>query len=343
MDAGQSGSLTEFKGVLYAGTLSTTMFVPVNSAVYQSKDGKHWKKVSQDGFGDPVHNTTIGEMVVFRDRLYVGTGDMGGTAIAQLWRTGNGVTWEAVDTVGFGDLGNFFLSSLTVYRGTLYGVAWNSGKGIQIYRSPTGNPGSWTKATTIFDDPANAGQWHTGFITYNDMLYMAVEGSAGVGVYRSRDGSTWTAVTPGGFGGSPLDGTGSFAIYKDQLYFSASNWATAGTIWRTLDGKNWSNVIDGGFGDANNWKVEALISYAGDLYATTTNWVTGSEVWRTGDGQTWEQVNQDGFTGSCSPWTPEPCNWGGFNGSSAFVFKQGLYVGTWNPFGGEIWKLEPGH
>lgn len=101
-----------------------------------------WKKVSLDGFGDPVHNTTIYAMVVFREKLYGGTGDLGGNGTSQLWRTSNGVKWEAVDTGGFSDPSNYIFANLTVYRGMLYGVVKNAGVGVQLYRSATGNPGS---------------------------------------------------------------------------------------------------------------------------------------------------------------------------------------------------------
>jgi hypothetical protein len=146
---------------------------------------------------------------------------------------------------------------------------------------------------------------NTGFITYDDRLYLAVEGQ-GTGVYRSKDGSKWEAVSPAGLWG----GTGGFAIYKDQLYLGVGT-STGGGIWRTRDGKNWSRVMEGGFGDANNWKVETLVTYAGDLYAIVSNMGTGVEVWGTNGGEKWEQVNLDGFTGSCFPnGFPGPCNWG---------------------------------
>ncbi len=337
--------LASFNGNLYAGTTrwADVDVVNINSAVYQSKDGKNWKKVSPDGFGDPIHNTTIYGMVVFRDKLYVGTGDyFGGEdpshGTSQLWRTSNGVNWEAVDTSGFGDPNNFFFSNLTVYRGMLYGAVVNAGMGVQLYHSATGNPGSWKKVTTVFDDPKYVNQHPTGFITFNEMLYLAVE-NAGVGLWRSKDGMTWTPVTTDGFGDAGNSGTGGFAIYKDQLYWGTGNGA-GGQIWRTWDGKNWSKVMDSGFGDANNFKIESLMPYAGDLYAITSNFMTGVEAWRTNNGKKWEQVNQDGFRPGCTIGDGEDCNWGIHNGTSTLVFNNSLFAGTWNSYGGEIWKLE---
>ena len=339
-------AVVEFHGALYAGTTfwAPATDVPTNSAVYQSRDGKNWKKVSADGFGDPLHNTTIYKLIVFGDKLYAGTGDTAGSGTAQLWRTGNGVDWEAVNTDGFGDpVHNTLVEQLTVYRGMLYAAVNNSGMGVQLYRSATGNPKSWKKVTTVFDDPAFAKQGTTGFITFNETLYLSVEGAA-AGLWRSKDGSAWTAVTADGFGDTGNASPGGFGIYKDQLYWGTGNWdGTGAQIWRTRDGKNWSKVMDGGFGDANNMKVEALVPYAGDLYAITTNLTTGAEVWRTGDGKKWEQVNQDGFKPGCAIDDGEHCNWSTHNGTATLVFNNSLLVGTWNPSGGEIWKLEAEH
>jgi hypothetical protein len=337
-------ALTEFNGEIYAATMSEAgyMDVTVNSAIYKSRDGRHWQKVSQDGMGDPVNNTSLFTLATFQGKLYVGTGKMEGGGIAQIWRTSNGKKWEAVDTAGLGDSANYLIGSLAVFQGRLYAATWNSGKGVQLYRSATGNPGSWKKATSLFDDAGFAANGTTGFITYNNQFYMAVEGP-GEGIYRSKDGSAWSAVTPAGFGDPAVDGSGSFAIFNKQLYFGSGNFVTGGKIWRTQDGKNWSNVMAGGFGDANNYKVESLVAFNDGLFAFTSNWTTGVEAWRSGDGSHWEQVNQDAFNVSCTPFDLVTCNWGISNGKTALVFQETLYIGTWNPQGGEILTLDADH
>jgi hypothetical protein len=129
-------AMTEFKGELYAGTMSAISAVPVNSAVYRSKDGMNWKKVSQDGFGDPLHNTTIGAMIAFKDKLYVGTGDWFRNGVAQLWRTRDGATWEPIDTAGFGDSNNFVLSGLTTYRGSCMLLPGIRRRGFRSFAAP---------------------------------------------------------------------------------------------------------------------------------------------------------------------------------------------------------------
>jgi len=37
------------------------------------------------------------------------------------------------------------------------------------------------------------------------------------------------------------------------------------------------------------------------------------------------------------------CNWGTPNDFATTLFKGDLYVGNWNPFSGEIWKMDGRH
>lgn len=48
----------------------------------------------------------------------------------------------------------------------------------------------------------------------------------------------------------------------------------------------------------------------------------GMEVWRTINGTSWQQVNPNGF-GDSNNWWP-------YWDNSVAVFKDSLYVGTWN-------------
>ncbi len=353
-------ALQEFKGRLFAATTMNNPSLPA-TAVYEWVDGKVWKQVSPDGFGNPINNQAVWGMVVFHDYLYAGTGwgydwanNSGAGIVSQIWRTKNGTKWEPVDTNGFGDPGNNLVDKLTIFQGKIYAATFQydytapdgtivKPKGVQIYRSSSGDPGTWQKVTTVFDDPQYAYQDPAGFMEFHGMLYLAVESPAEL--WRSADGKHWEPVTKDGFGSAAPDQTtaaGGLGIYKGQLYWGTSD-GLSGQIWRSDDGKNWKNVMKGGFGDANNWKVESLTVYAGDFYAATTNWTTGVEVWKSSDGKHWDPVNQPNFSGTCaldqSTWTGN-CNWGTLNDSGTLVFKDHLIVGAWNQAGGQIWRME---
>lgn len=75
-----------------------------------------------------------------------------------------------------------------------------------------------------------------------------------------------------------------------------------------------------------------LFVFDGELYAVTANDVTGIEVWRSGDSTTWAQVSPDGF-GDSNNYTPL---WN----SGVAVFRNRLYIGTWNSANdGEVWMM----
>jgi hypothetical protein len=355
-------ALAQFKGSLYAATTQTDVTQSV-IAVYRQTDDKRWQKVSPDGFGNPLNNQAVWNMVVFKDKLYVGTGwgfnwqtnDSNGF-VSQIWRTSNGTTWEAVDTTGFGNPNNYLADKFTIYKGNIYvgidqqdinttGGGIVPSVGVQLYRSASGNPGTWTKVTNIFDSPKYGYQDSTGFISYKGMLYWAVESPAGL--WRSENGTDWTPVTQDAFGNAnPLKtGAGGLVIYKGQLYWGLNTKTAQGQIWRSDDGLHWISVMQGGFGNPNNLKVEALITYEGDLFAVADNFKDGISVWKSVDGNHWQQVNQNGFNGVCTldPNRNGNCNMTTLNGSATVIFNDHLYIGAWNPAGGQIWRMNGGN
>jgi hypothetical protein len=164
-------------------------------------------------------------------------------------------------------------------------------------------------------------------------LYAAIEPAGGFGgtiqVWRSANGSDWTAVTLDGFGDESNASTGGFAQFRGYLYLGTRNETTGGQIWRTQDGLNWELVVSDGFGDTSNIKVESLLVHEGYLYAATFNWL-GLQIWRSAEGTSWEQVVADGFGDSNNNATL-------WNNATA-VYKANILIGTWSTAtGGELW------
>ena len=90
-------ALAVFNGYLYTGTTYWSSLVSNVTAIYRSKDGRTWQKVSLDGFGTG-NNNVIDNLEVFRDQLYVATGGWNPGDVAQLWRSSNGTDWKPVET-----------------------------------------------------------------------------------------------------------------------------------------------------------------------------------------------------------------------------------------------------
>ena len=60
---------------------------------WRSPDGTHWTQINPDGFGDSSNSSTLWSsgLAVFRDGLFVGTGNTDGNGTGKVWRLLNAV------------------------------------------------------------------------------------------------------------------------------------------------------------------------------------------------------------------------------------------------------------
>jgi hypothetical protein len=232
---------------------------------------------------------------------------------------------------GFNDTSNIAITNFASFKGMLYAGTGQTDSSAQIWRSKTGNPGSWAQVAP--DGSGLAGNV-TSLVAYKGFLYAAVEPADGVGtpihIWRSSNGSDWVTVTSDGFGDPQNQSTGGFAQFQGYLYLGTRNESTGGQIWRTKDGWQWESVVSDGFGDPANIKVEALLAHEGNLWAVTFNEQTGLQVWRSTDGTSWELDSANGFG--------HPNNSSSLWNNAILEYRGRILVGTWNNFdGGELW------
>ena len=309
-----------------------------------------WEQVNEDGFGD-VHNIGTWPWVVFGDYVYVGTesyweteGGESHSTGGQLWRGSEDNDWEQVNEDGFGNVNNSMIWPGTVFGGYLYVGAENNlgDEGGGIWRSQTGDPGSWEQVVTNgFGDATNA--WVIPWVVFDGYLYAGTskerttEGSCEV--WRSPDGITWQQVNTDGFGDANNSEEPIYmSVFGDYFYIGTYNSSTGGEIWRTkgLGGPpftDWEQANTDGFGDPNNnTSLGTGVVFKDNLYVGTSNNTTGGQIWRSPDGTTWQQVNTSGF--------------GNPNNSECFpsaALNGYLYAGTWNEqVGGQVWRSQDG-
>jgi len=306
------------------------------ASIWRTVDGTSWTQVTSPGFDNAygANNPIVFDMVSFNDRLYAGTGNWESTPTAgQIWRSANGTDWSRVAANGLGNPNNAGFTTFTSFNGMLYAAALNHINGAEIWRSSTGNNGSWKRVASQGFGGGSAYFIITSLTTFNGQLYASVEATLGTGaqVWRSSNGTKWTLVSGNGFGNPNNFQTGSSVVYRGQLYVTTRNDVTGAQLWRSSNGTTWRQVVGNGFGDINNIKIESLATYAGALYAAANNPVRGVELWRSTNGVDWTQINTDGFGDSgifSSLW------------SNGTVIFQGKYlIGSSGPFGGVIWQL----
>ncbi len=306
--------------------------VKLGGKIIRSPDGANWEAVTPAGFG--FNNIGSWDMKAFGDELYVSLFALFPEEPGVIMRSADGIHWEAVSNSWEGGLIRV-PDKVGVFKGMIYISAfkepfWGGSYGpAELWRSPTGDPGTWEKVREFGD-----ATWHTnGLDIYKGMLYMSVQDDSGpITIWRSPDGLNWQEVVSDGFQNiSPYEGVkngGDFAIHQDWLYFS-----NGPDILRTKNGTDWEMVMEGGFGNPGNFQIYAMGSYLGSLYAVANN-LGGVEAWMSpsGDPGTWVQISESAF-GSSETW---------FNqlAYEATVFKGDLYVGTDSyDWLGMLWKL----
>jgi len=319
-------SLQVFKGELYAA--SSNWNSQSDTALYHSTDGAHWNKI--DSLSVECAWFHFG---TFKDMLYAG----GGCSLGILWRSSDGKNWEVISPDGFGDPTNQVVGLLYEFNGMLYASTYNGTSGAQIWRSSSGDPGTWNK---VFSNENPIVMSVNSFYSFGGKLYATfgvLHETAMIQVWRSEDGVKWEEVD-NGFdqitNGINLWGTSNMIDFKGVLYLGTSGGMNGGQLYRLENGASWIKVFDDGMGDADNFGVESLIIFNSDLYMVLDN-EAGITVWRSSDAQKWDQVSEPGFGDPSNNQQTQ-------GGTSVTIFNNQLYIGT-DPFAdengtGQIWR-----
>ncbi len=301
--------LEPFNGALYAATWGTAQ-------VWRTENGNSWTQLLTNW---SVSNTDVIDMIDFSGHLYMGTSNAAG---GELWRT-NGVTWEQVVSAGFGSSTNTSLKNLAVFSHTLYVATDNSSGEHQVWRSASGDAGSWSK---VADNLGGYGVMQV----YKNQLYLGMGGDIAA-LWRTGDGLTWTSVFTDGLGEeNPY--VASMAEFDGYLYIGMANGGTGGQLWRSANGQQWTPVFKNGLGNPDNIRLYGLIATNEHLYAVFSNLVTGAEVWRMGTDGIWLPVALGG-------WRDGGNGFADYFNKGAALHNFDMLIATFNESGGEIWRL----
>ena len=242
---GRGVLLARSRPVSATGPIVCTDWAQVNDGAFGMGTGGDSSYASEEGF----------EVLVFGDRLYVGM-EADNVYGARLWRTKAGVTspagqadWEEViaDAAGkpFGVTNitqNDHIDSLAAFNGYLYVSTANGGSstyGTQVWRSPSGDAGTWTQVNTDgFGDVQNTNfkdmQVFDGWLCGGTQNVVT-----GAQVWCTADGTSWVQKNHGGFGASGDDSTTievwSGYVYSNTLYFGAQSSSGVARLFRTTD------------------------------------------------------------------------------------------------------------
>jgi len=156
--------------------------------------------------------------------------------------------WECIVNNGFGDKNNVYAWAIKEYKDYIYIGTLNS-RGCQIYRSKTGNSGTWKKVSI---DGFSKNKKLTGIrnlIVYKNLLW-AVAGSwdHGAQVWVTNGEKTdnnklcWKKASEKGFGkGRNIPTIRSVCVYKDKLYIGTRS-KDIPRIYRYNGPKDFENI-----------------------------------------------------------------------------------------------------
>jgi sugar lactone lactonase YvrE len=332
-------TLASFGGRLYAGTYNSA-----GNGAQMWRTGSNWTAAITPGFGI-TRNIGINHLLPFNSQLYAGVRN--DTTGASVYRSSDGSTWNPVETGGFGDPNTSGVYRFAVFNNQIYAGTsiFTTTHGAEIWRSPSGDSGTWERVVANGFDHRNhciirTSEVHNGYLYFGTQnvdtsTYMTTTGGI---VIRSNTGNNgeWTKVMTEGFGNINNAAISGLASFNGYLYASTSRWDWAGIeVWRcqTCDSPgSWQKVVDNGFGNRDNWGISTLQIFNSQLYLVTGSG-TGIEVWRssTGNSGEWMQVHAGGFGNSnnASPYY-----------NNVTVFNNALYIGTNNSANGaQVWQM----
>lgn len=146
--------------------------------------------------------------------------------------------WRKVVENGFGDPKNDYAWSMASFRGKLYVSTLNTFGGAEIWRSATGEKGTWERVykSLMF---TNSGVRYL-YADNDQALYAGTFNKMGAEILRTTDGLAWTKVAKRGFGNYKNDTIRSMVRFKDYLYAGAGH--DGAELYRSKDGFDWQLV-----------------------------------------------------------------------------------------------------
>jgi hypothetical protein len=219
-----------FKDWLYAATVNTAEGIEI----WRSSSGEagEWSRILTNGHGN-VNNVLINGFTEYRGYLYAAVENWGVEG-DEIWRTPDGLNWEAVVTDAFGatDTDNYGLSGPAVFGGYLYIGTSNVITGGQVYRTQDGL--IWTKVVGDGFGDMNNGKVES-LIHFEGLLCAATGNeTTGLEVWCSTNGLAWEQTNLDGFGDANNLGTlwsiGSL-VHDNKLYVGMVNKAEGGEVW----------------------------------------------------------------------------------------------------------------
>lgn len=221
--------------------------------------------------------------------------------------SGQADSWSPVVTNGFNSSANYGVVEFEVFQGELYAATAQKALGVaQLWRSSSGNPGTWTQVTNFTPSlaPSVKNIPSFGKTTLGGGIMWLGTGSPNTGtrIYRTTDGANWTAISKIGFGNpgliTPSPNMVVFQGPGDSIpYLYAGGGSHGGNtnaeVFRipinSTDSSDWVKLLDFD-------TVATAVSDTVDLISYFNVWNNKIYFATNGKGQVWESSDGINFT-----------------------------------------------
>jgi hypothetical protein len=320
------GRMTAHGDYLYLGTWNNG----TGAKMYRSSDGERWELMGSGSFTGNRNDFVVVSIAWFGGMLYAGTWNQAdGAAMFRAdgeMENAAEIVWEEVTADGFGNPNNTGFTHMRAFKGHLYAGCFNYTEGSEVWRSETGEPGSWTMVIPKSWNTVNNTD-STVMLVHDDYLYIGTESArakyeTGAHLWRT-DGrlsppyDQWELVNIDGFGNPRNHNICGLGTLNGQIYAGTWNETQGIEVWRatpseTLPFADWEQVNRNGFGNPDYSLTTSMVELDGALFLSGFKWEGGLEAInavveyppgtpapsvfaRTTDGLTWEVITRKGF------------------------------------------------
>ncbi len=258
-----------FNDLLWVVTLSGNAGSQVwvtNEEIDKSNGVLKWKKANQNGFGDGPKIRGTRPVVVYNNKLHVGTQCV--DQIPRIYRYDGPIDFEKIDPKSWTWINkDWKIDFRSIPDYALIG-------GLECFKAPDGKEYLYAG---LYSEIA----WMLRRIQVDfsfSLLFKIIKFFTKLRCRILRyDGTKWEQVSKPGFG-RPNMMVMSSTVSNDSVFFGTSN-VLGAELWRSSGGNKWERVIKRGFGNSLNIAIWSLHTHEDRLIIGIQNLFQGCQIW----------------------------------------------------------------